>query len=139
MSEREYLEQYLILRTRIKELELEIEVQKEIAESLNGWSDGDRVQSTREPDKIGRAVAKLADMEAECSDMIIDSVDKMEEITSRIRTLKNPEEALVIEYRYIQGLQWETIRQKMYCSREWAMALRNRACDELDRRYEDDW
>lgn len=137
MRAREYLQEY---RSRVKQIRLlkaQIAEQKSMAESLSSWTDGDRVQSTKDPDRIGKAVAKIADMEAECDDLIIESIDRMEEIQARVRTIRDPDVALVLDYRYIKGLQWETIAGRMFCTTRWARELRDRGCRELDRRYGD--
>jgi len=134
----EILVEYARLRKKIRLLDAQIEAKRERAEALSGWSEGDKVQTTHEPDKIGRAVAELADKEAELWDMELDAIDRMEEIEALLRQLRNPDHALVLEYRYIRGMKWSEVAETMHYSVEWVQKLKRKAIKELDRRLKND-
>ena len=75
MSAIELLAEYVRLRKRIRLLQAQINVKREIAEALSGWPEGERVQSSHDPDKIGRAVADLADREDELIKLKLEAID----------------------------------------------------------------
>lgn len=130
----ELLTEYAKLTKRIHLLEIQIEAKRELAEALSGWPEGDRVQSSHEPDKIGRAVADLADKELELVDMKLEAIGRMNEIEEMLRELTNPDYALVLEYKYIRGMTWDQTADNMFCTPRWAMILRDRALRAMDER-----
>ena len=132
----EMLIEYTKLRKKIMRLYSQMEVLKEQAESLSAWTDGDKVQSSHDPDKIGRVIAKLSDMEDERNDLIIEAADRMNEIEGWLTKLDNPDYSLVLQYYYIRGLTWDQVAVKMFCTPCWAMTLRNRAIRAMDERME---
>ena len=138
MRAMELLIEYRRLRAKIARLRSQMEELKEQAESLSAWTDGDRVQSSHDPDKIGRVIAKLSDMEDERNDLILEAADRMNEIEAVISELKNPDYALVLQYYYIRGLTFEQTAMLMCCTSRWAMSLRDRAVKAMDERMRND-
>ncbi|MBQ6501215.1 MAG: hypothetical protein IJI87_07575 [Mogibacterium sp.] len=134
MNAIELLSEYAKLAKRVRLLENQIEAKREMAASLSGWPEGDRVQTSHEPDKIGRVVAMLADKEAELVDLKLELIDRMNDIEIRLRELKDPEGALVLQYRYIRGWLWDDIAREMHCTPRWAQELKRKAIKEMDRR-----
>ena len=128
----ELLVEYVRLRKRIRLLQAQIEARRERAEALSGWPEGDRVQTSHEPDKIGRAVAELADSEAELMDMEADAIERMDEIEALLRMLRNPDGALVIQYKYIRGMSWDEVAETMNYSSRWVQELKRKAIREID-------
>ena len=130
--------EYTRLRGKIIRLQSQIDEIKERAESLSSWSDSDRVQTSHDPDQIGKVIAKLSDMEDERNALIIEAADRMNEIEELLTELDNPDYALVLQYKYIRGLTYEQAADKMYCTARWAKELRRRALRALDERMKDD-
>lgn len=134
----ELLIEYTKLRKKILRLQSQIDEIKERAESLSAWSDSDKVQTSHDPDKIGKVIAILSDMEDERNDLIIEAAGRMNDIEELLMQLDNPDYALVLQYKYIRGLTYEQTAEKMYCTARWAMKLRRRALRALDERMKDD-
>lgn len=137
MSAIELLAEYVRLRKRIRLLQAQINVKREIAEALSGWPEGERVQSSHDPDKIGRVVADLADREDELIKLKLEAIDRMEEIEDLLRELENPDFALVLEYKYVRGMSWDDVAESMNYSTRWVQELKRKAIKEIDRRLLD--
>ena len=133
MSAIELLIEYAKLRKKILRLMSQMEELKSQAESLSAWTDGDRVQSSHDPDKIGRVIARLADKQDECCELMIEAIDRMNEIEAILNDLDNPDYSLVLQYKYIRGLTWDEVAENMYCTPRWAMILRDRALRAMDK------
>ena len=130
----ELLAEYVRLRKRIRLLQAQVDAKRERAEALSGWPEGDRVQSSHDPDKIGRAVAELADRENELVDLQLEAIDRMNDIEVMLREIENPDCALVIQYKYVRGMSWDDVADAMHYSARWVQELKRRALRELDRR-----
>lgn len=137
MNITELLLEYAKLRKRIILLQAQLRAKRDRATALNGWQTGDRVQSSHDPDRIGRAVAELADREAELFDLEIEALDKMNTAEEALRELKNPDYALVLQYKYIEGLGWDEVAENMHYSARWVQELKRRAFKELEKRREE--
>lgn len=130
---KQFLMEYLKIRKRIKRLEERINEIEEQCTKITAWADGDRVQSSHNPDKIGQIVARKIDLEAETLDEIELLLDKQGEIEDVLRELHNPDYALLLQYHYIRGLTWDAISDKMHYSTRWILTLHGRALEEIDK------
>lgn len=130
---KQYLLEYQRIHRKIARLEAQISEIEEQADKITAWSDGDRVQSSHNPDKIGQLVARKIDMETKLLDAIGELFDKLDEIEYVLGSLRNPDYALLLEYHYIRGLTWESISLKMHYSTRWIQTLHGRALMEVDK------
>ena len=73
------------------------------------------MQTSHDPDKIGKVIAILSDMEDGRNDLIIEAAGRMNDIEELLMQLDNPDYALVLQYKYIRGLTYEQTAEKMYC------------------------
>lgn len=64
-------------------------------------------------DKIGAAVAKIIDLQAEVNHAIDTYVDMKREISDLIERVKDPDQLAVLHKRYIQYKHWEQIACEM--------------------------
>ena len=130
---KQYLLEYAKLRKKIIRLEDQINEIEEQALKITSWSDGDRVQSSHNPDKIGQIVAKKLDLESDALDEIDLMLDKMYEVEAVLRKLHNPDYAQLLQYHYIRGMTWDAISDKMHYSKRWIQTLHGRALDEVNK------
>ena len=130
---KQFLMEYTKLRKKITRLEDQINEIEEQALKITSWSDGDRVQSSHNPDKIGQIVAKKLDLEADALDEIDLMLDKMYEVEAVLRELQNPDYAQLLQYHYIRGMTWDAISEKMHYSKRWIQTLHGRALDEVNK------
>lgn len=64
-------------------------------------------------DKLGDAVAKIIDLQAEVNQAIDAYVDKKREVCSVIEKIQDPDQVAVLHKRYIQYKHWEQIACEM--------------------------
>ena len=97
-----YLEQVERLESIIKNKLIEKQQWKEIALGITANMDGERVQSSGAKDKMGSAVAKCVDIEAEIDSLIDKLIDTKKEVTQVIERLQSVMQYNVLHQRYIQ-------------------------------------
>lgn len=130
---KKYLSEYGRLRLKIARLKYEVEEIRSEAESLSAWTDGDRVQSSMQPDKLGAVVARLVDKENEILDAVIVCTDRMNEIDRMLDQMEDPKLALILELRYKRGYLWDEVASAMHFDRRWVLRLHGRALEEINR------
>lgn len=128
-----FLSEYGRMRSRIKRLNMEVLQIRDQAESISAWTDGDRVQSSHQPDKLGQVVARLVDKETETLEVINEYIDKMNEIDDMLNEIEDPKLALILELRYKQGLIWEKVAEEMNYDVRWVQRLHGRALEEINK------
>lgn len=67
-------------------------------------------------DKIGDAIAKIVDLEADINKSIDEYVDKKREICAVIEQVENADQADVLHKRYLLHEPWEQIALEMCCT-----------------------
>lgn len=67
-------------------------------------------------DKIGDAIAKIVDLEAEINQRIDEYVDKKREICAVIEQVDNADQVDVLHKRYLLHEPWEQIALEMCCT-----------------------
>lgn len=76
----------------------------------------DVVSGSGNQDKIGDAIAKIVDLEAEISKDIDALVDKKREICRVIESVKDPDQMEVLQKRYLLHEPLEQIALEMHCT-----------------------
>ena len=106
-----WLGRYQLLDQQIQRLVEEKAVWRARAEKITpnygdqpGGDGGDRIQC---------ATDKIDQLEAELCQRIDESERLKEEIYEAIKTVDDPTQQLLLEYRYINGDTWERIAEKM--------------------------
>lgn len=130
---KQYLIEYTKMRKRVVRLQDKLDELNEQMDKITSWSDNERVQSSLDPDKIGALVAKKLDMQAEIVMIMDELMDKMEEVEFVLNQIENPDYALILQYRYIRGLTWNAIQDRMNFSKRWILILHGRALQEVDK------
>lgn len=76
----------------------------------------DVVSGSGNQDKIGDAIAKIIDLENEINGDIDAYVDKKREICRVIESVKDPDQMVVLQKRYLLYEPWEQIALEMHCT-----------------------
>ena len=98
----------------------------------------EHVQTSRDPDQIGKLVAKLADIQDKLNEEKLKAMDLMDEIYRAINKLGDPDEQLILQMRYIKMLPWSKVEkelekaQRYYCL-DWMMRKHRHALKEIER------
>ena len=93
------------------------------------------VQSSGDPDKMGSAVAKIADLQNEIQELVCEFVDKRRVIIGQIDSMENTDVYIVLYAHYVDNKDWNLISVEMGYSYRNIMKLRKRALQEFERRY----
>lgn len=112
----------------------EIEQLRAMATSISVATDGDRVQTSGDKDKVGRTVAKILDKEDELGELIDACYNQKELIISQIETLSTNAYQILF-YKYVNGYTIEVMANKMYFSLATIKRMTNRALEEFESKF----
>lgn len=144
LDAKEYLEQYQKAKRKIERLKWTIEELGTLAEGgsikLDGLPHGSGMKSPME-----HFLAKKIDTEKKLKNQIEYAQDILVEIEKTIDKVDNPELGMLLHYRYIEGLQFETnkiffnktksnaIKDKLGYSTSYIYEMHNKALDEVQK------
>lgn len=117
-----FLEKVKRLDILIKNKLIERDQWHELAMSVTSYSDGERVQSSGNLQKMADAVARCVDMQAEIDALIERIVAEKAEVLAVIEQLP-PDEYDVLHMRYIQHLTNDEINMARDRSVTWASTI----------------
>lgn len=127
-----FLAQVEKLDTMIQNKEIEKEQWRSVALGITSRSDGERVQSSSNQQKMATAIEKYIDLEKEIDSQIDKLVDIKREIVAVIEQL-NPTEYDILHKKYIQGLTFAEIAAECNNSYSWATTIHGRALKNVQR------
>lgn len=128
-----YLEQIEKLETLIENKLIEKNRWMEIAMGITANMEGERVQSSGTKNKMGDAVSKCVDIEAEIDRYIDELVDKKKRVTQVIESLESINEYKVLHMRYIQFIELAEIADHFGKEYSWATTTHGRALKSVQR------
>ena len=135
MTTREYLDQ-------IRKLSLMIEAKLDeryklmsLACRITVPTDGDRVKSSSDPDRLTNIVEKIIKCEKEIDFLIDETLVKRKEIISQIDNIENPATYGILTYRYVQFLSDKEIADKMHVALSSVYKIQKAALIEFEMKY----
>lgn len=137
MTTIEYLQQINRLDRQIKNKILEIDQYRDMACSLKGISNEERVQSSPITfDKIGNSVAKLIEMEKECDAMIDAYVDRKEKIIDEINSIEDENEFDVLFLKFVdKNNSFSKIANEINKSLRQTMRIYDKALSNFEKKF----
>lgn len=119
LTPKEYLRQAYRLDQRINANIEEVKNLREMPESVSGLRyREDPIQTTRSIDApFIRVLEKAWEIEERIADELSILYDLKEQIKDAIATVKNIDERLVLQYRYMDGMTWEAIGETLHADR----------------------
>ena len=134
MKAQEFLEQYKTQQTIIVSCWEELAKWKDIALSVTGSTEGERVQSSGSKQKMADAVISYSDIEADRKQQIAEARAIQNEIIKKIARLKEPE-YYVLHGVYILGKQYKEVAASRNppMSKSWATSVHGNALVHLQR------
>lgn len=130
MTAKEYLNQAYIIDRKII---MKLAKAEGLRSSLHGCgSQFDNTGSQHSNnDKIGSAIAKIVDYEAQC-DVLIDKLVSLKlEIENVIQSVEDPLQCEVLERRYLKFQKWERIADDMKLDLRWIYRIHKKALIKL--------
>lgn len=137
MTTKDYLNQISRLNRMINNKLVEIQQLKEMSCSISAITNGERVQTSLSPDKIGSSIAKIDEMERNIDGMIDEYVDKKNLIISQIDSIENETYYNILFAKYVERKTFEKIADEMTYSWRQIIRLHGRALQEFERLYGD--
>jgi hypothetical protein len=123
-----FLEQVEKLDSIIKNKLIEKQQWKDIALGITANMDGERVQSSGAKDKMGNAVVKCVDMEAEIDSLVDKLIAAKKDVIQTIEQLYSAMEYNVLHMRFIQYKTLQEIADHYGRDYDWAKLTCQRGC-----------
>lgn len=127
----DYLNQVKMCDTRIKNKMLEKEQWFTLATKTTCPTEGERVQSSGNPDKMSDAVAKMIEIDKEIDRMIDSFVDLKQEVIRTIEQVDDPMLYDVLHMIYIQYIKPSEVAVYLNFTYQWTNELHNRGLEEV--------
>lgn len=130
MKAQEFLRQYEKQQTIIASCWEEVARWKDVAHSVTGCTEGERVQSSGSKQKMADAVISYSDIQADIKQRIAEAREIQNEIIRKIAQLKEAE-YYVLHSIYILGKQFKEVAASKSKSISWATSLHGTALANL--------
>lgn len=135
MTAQEYLEQVKVKEAVIKNLERDRTNLVAMMYSMGGAGSGERVQSSKDPDKFGTLYGKIDEKEREIVNEISKLIDFKLKVSSEINNMKDGRYIELLHRRYIEHESWNAISIDMQYSLKHITKLHRRALQEFEEQF----
>lgn len=135
MTAQEYLEQVKVKEAAIKNLERDRTNLVAMMYSVGGAGSGERVQSSKDPDKFGTLYGKIDEKEREIVNEISKLIDFKLKVSSEINNMKDGRYIDLLHRRYIEHESWNAISIDMQYSLKHVTKLHKRALQEFEEQF----
>lgn len=135
MNTKQYLNQVRRYDRMISNKLSEIYQLKTLATSISVATDGDRVQSSGNKDRMGNTVARLVDLERETDKLIQVYTEKRQVIISQIDSMEDMNFYDVLFHRYIEGKTFEAISEDIHYSWRQVMRIHDDALAVFEKKF----
>ena len=119
-----YLSRYQNMELEIERLEDAIEKWESRAERVTACYDS--VKSPGGDDRMQSAIDMICELRNALYERLLDSTELRVEIENKIASVKNDRLRIILEYRYIDGMNWEAISEKLHTEYRWVLRLHQR-------------
>ncbi len=126
VTKKEYLGEYRHHVHRISRIEAELE-EIRIMKSNPSAINNDGMPHGSNQGDLSDYVAALDDMERELREERYRRIMTYKDIAHRIKSLQSEKEKDVMFYRYIKGMAWHEIAEKMDMSERWVLKIHGQA------------
>ena len=113
MTTKDYLSQIRILSAKIDHLKMERDQLRSAMYSIRSPSDGEKVQSSQDPDKLGVIMGRLDDMEINLANHICELFDIRIRIINQIHELNNISHVQILYKRHVELKSWKKISEEL--------------------------
>ena len=137
MTTKEYLNQIGKLTFMIEAKFEELYRLQTLACRVTVATEGERVKSTPDPDRMADAVEKIIKCEEELNALIKRTVNQRSQIIKMIDALDNPNSHKILTLRYVQELTDKEIASKMNIAPSHVYKVQKTALIEFEEKYGD--
>lgn len=128
---KEYLRGYRTNRRRINRIDDEVTELRELAASVKATDYSGMPHGSGNQKDLSDELARIDTLEKKLEQEREKCVESYISIENLIKSVKNEDENDVLFYRYIKGLRFWEIAEKMDCSEQWVHKLHGRALGRL--------
>ncbi len=132
-SPKKYLQQIRLYDARIDTKLEDLHRLKEMATKITPVLKDDVVSGGGNQDKLGDAMAKIIDLEAEINRDVDRYVNAKQEISATLEKISDPDQLKVLHQRYVQYKTWEQIAYDTGFSYRWICTLHGKALQEIEK------
>lgn len=132
MTAKEYLEQYQQALAKISATNVQIEELETILTSTSIRTDGVKVQ-TSVTNSREELLADLVDMQIELNHMARDAFLLAQEVLMTITKTEDPAMIRLLIYRYVDGMKWKDISERMHFERSWTFRIHAKALEKVEK------
>lgn len=135
MTTKEYLNQIRKLTFMVDAKLEEIYRLRTLACRITVSTEGERVKSSSDPDRLTEAVAKIIKNEEELSNLVKRLMKQRTQIIEMIDSLENPSSHKVLTLRYVQELSDKEIASKMNIAPNHVYKVQKIALNEFEEKF----
>ena len=137
MNAKEYLQQAYRIDVKIKDKNLELENLRELSTSVSSptITDNGGASKSTKPDKVGRIVGRIVDLEREIKSEINRYFDLKSEINEKINLVADETLQSLLFKRYILCQSWKYIAVDMGYTYRHTLLLHSNALKEFSKTY----
>lgn len=128
---KEYLRGYRTNRRRINRIDDEVTELRELAASVKATDYSGMPHGSGNQKDLSDELARIDTLEKRLEQEREKCVESYISIENLIKSVKNEDENDVLFYRYIKGLRFWEIAEKMDCTEQWVHKLHGRALGRL--------
>ena len=128
---KEHLRGYRSNRRKINRIDDEVAELRELAASVKATDYSGMPHGSGNQKDLSDELARIDMLEKKLEQEKENCVESHVSIEHLIKAVKNEDENDVLFYRYIKGLRWWEIAEKMDCTEQWVHKLHGRALEHL--------
>lgn len=132
-SPKKFLQQIRLYDSHISTKLEDLQHLKEMVTKITPTLKDNVVSGGGNQDKLGDAIAKIVDLEAEIDRDIDRYVEAKQEISATLDKLTDPDQLQVLHMRYVQNKTWEQIACDMGFSYRWVCTIHGRALQQIEK------
>lgn len=129
---KEFLQQVRLCDTHIENKLDDLAHQKDMVLKITSSMKPDMVSGSHNQDKLGDAVARIVDLEAEINRAVDAFVDKKKEVSDVIGRITDPDQVAVLYKRYFRFETWEQIACEMHMTYRNVCYIHGRALQSVE-------
>lgn len=126
-----YLRRYRVLNRRIDQTRIELENWEELATQVTPKYT-DLPKAVKTSDKVQGAVVEIVQLEEKLKTLVDELQEKQTEIKSLLENIPRDDFRDVLWYRYVCGLDWTDIAERMNYSFRYTLYLHENALKSLE-------
>lgn len=122
-----FLMQYRALSIQLDSIRSEVQRKRDSLTSITVQLKQDVVKGSGVSDRMAEAIAQIVDAEAQFAEIIGQITKAQREIMEAIKSVENETQKAVLMLRYVEGLDWISIQERIGYERTQTLVIHGRA------------